>query len=295
MTLRADIILRHPALQAAVRQQAATLLAIHEANPRIASVFATQQRWLMAHIALALYFSRPTEDAAGGLIASAFLDAVEEHAVASRNTADAFLKEMLKYGYVESAPSQTDKRRRPLQPAPLSLQTVSAWLVVHLATLDALDGRGRTERFLAQPQSLAGIQPRVSAGLIGSLAIRDPAPTFSLFTWLNEGGIVMDWLIAGLEPALPGQTHIASAVTSFNDLMERLNLSRTHLQRKLRLAEAIGSLGWHGERGRSPMWVSTTFLHEYHCVQAAKLAIIDAAFDAVFEPQAAMAPVPAHA
>jgi len=290
MTLRAEEIFRHPALQANVRQQAATLLAIHEANPRIAGVFATQQRWLMAHAALALYFSRLDEDPDGGLIASAFLDTVEEHGLASRNTADAFLKEMLQYGYVLSAPAKSDRRRRPLQPAPLSLQSVTAWLVVHLTTLDGLDNLGRRERFLAAPQRLAHMQPLISAGLIGSLAIRDPAPTFSLFTWLNEGGIVMDWLVAGLAPARSDDSRIASAVTSFADLMERLRLSRTHLQRKLRLAEAIGSLGWQGERGRSPMWVSAGFLEEYHSVQAAKLAIIETAFQSVFAPQAAAVP-----
>jgi len=278
MILSVEDILMHPALGSVVRLQAATLLSIHEANPRMASIFATQQRWLMAHVALSLYFGRVGENAADGLVSSVFLDTIHEHGVASRNTAGAFLKELLQYGYVLPALLGMDRRVRPLRPAELSLQTVAAWLVVHLATLDGLDGGGRREKFLEQPQSLARIQPLISNGLVRSSAVREPAPTFSLFTWLNEGGIVMDWLISGLAEAAPGSTRIASAVGSFSELTDRLSLSRTHLQRKLRAAETLGSLGWTGERGKSPMWVSPAFLHEYHTAQAVKLAIIDSAF-----------------
>jgi hypothetical protein len=42
----------------------------------------------------------------------------------------------------------------------------------------------------------------------------------------------------------------------------------------------MGSFGWSGARGKSPLWVSAEFFHEYHAAQAVKLAIIDAAFEA---------------
>ena len=61
-------------------------------------------------------------------------------------------------------------------------------------------------------------------------------------------------------------------------LAQRLKLSRTHLSRKLRAAEALGSIGWQGQRGHSAMWVSPGFYREYAMAQAVKLAIIDAAF-----------------
>jgi hypothetical protein len=57
-------------------------------------------------------------------------------------------------------------------------------------------------------------------------------------------------------------------------------LSRTQLGRKFAEAEAMGSLGWSGQRGKSPLWVSADFRREYHAAQAVKLAIIDAAFEA---------------
>jgi hypothetical protein len=287
VSLSAEDIVGHPRLVPCIRQQASTLLSIHAINPRIASIFATQQRWLMAHMALALYFRSAGSNTGDGLRASNFLEAIATHRVASRNTADAFLKEMQKYGYLRNASGGRDRRIRPLEPSSISIETIAAWLATHLATLDALDGGDRRAAFLARPQSIAAIQPLIADRLLGSNTIRQPAPAFSLFTWLNEGGVVMDWLIAGLAEVAPDGQRILSTVASFADLGSRINLSRTHLIRKLRMAEAMGSLGWVGERGKSVMWVSADFAREYHGQQSVKLAIIDSAFHQGFALQEA--------
>ncbi|WP_181178098.1 hypothetical protein [Mesorhizobium sp. B4-1-3] len=52
----------HPALPACGRAQALAMQQAYQGNPRASSVFATQ-RWLMAHIGLALYFRRDPSDA----------------------------------------------------------------------------------------------------------------------------------------------------------------------------------------------------------------------------------------
>ncbi len=278
--LSAAEIFDHPRLFHCVRAQAANLMSIHASNPRIASVFATQQRWLMGQLALAHYFdsaSSPTP----GFHVSRFFDAVVAFGVASRNTADAFVKEMQKYGYVHEAAPGPDRRTRPLCPAPIVFELICAWLTTHLATLDGLDDGARREAFLAQPQRIAAIQPRIAEGLLRSATIRRPDPTFSLFTWLDEGGVVMDWLCAGLADVVEDDQRITTSVTSYADLGERIRLSRTHLIRKLRMAETMGSLGWAGMRGKSSMWVSVGFLREYHTQQSVKLAIIDSAFQDV--------------
>jgi hypothetical protein len=67
----------------------------------------------------------------------------------------------------------------------------------------------------------------------------------------------------------------------------RLGLSRTHLARKLKEAEELGSIGWDGRRGHSIMWVSKGFRMEYAGAQAIKLSIIDHACEAVMGLQAA--------
>ena len=88
MALTAHTIAGHPALHGAIRQQSRLLLEAYEANPRLASVFATQQRWLMAQTAPALPFRIDAAAQPGGLSAARFFEAIARNGVASRNTAD---------------------------------------------------------------------------------------------------------------------------------------------------------------------------------------------------------------
>jgi hypothetical protein len=279
MAMTAEEIASHPALERCVRGQALTLLSMQETSPRIASVFATQQRWLMAHAALAQYFRNEAGQAGSGLLVERFLDLVVAHNIASRNTASAFVKEMLKYEIVAYLAGSTG-RGRPLEPAAAVLMALFQWHALHLSTLDGLDGGGRAVRFHGRPALLRTVQPLIADGLIGSGDVREPEKTFSLFTWINEGGIVMDRLMAGCGEASADGTRILTDVTSISGLADRLRLSRTQLSRKFAEAEAMGSLGWSGRRGRSALWLSADFRREYHAAQAAKLAIIDSAFEA---------------
>jgi hypothetical protein len=282
MALTAEWIAGQPALYGLVRRQSQGLLLTFEQNPRVASVFATQQRWLLAHAGLALYFRRDPADKRGGLVAARFLELVSGYDVASRNTADAFLKEMLKYGMVRRSPAGTDRRIRALEPGEPSIAALTSWAAAHLATLDGLDGGGRLTHFRGDPQALSKLQPLIADGLLTSAAVRQPRDTFSLFTWLNNGGVVMDRLIAGIEVTDPEAERVPTGVLSIAEMAGWLRLSRTHLARKLREAEALGSIGWVGRRGNSVMWVSKAFRREYATAQAVKLAIVDAACDACF-------------
>jgi len=280
MAMTADEILFHPALERCVRDQVRALLSIQDKSPRLASIFATRQRWLMAHAALAQYFHNEGNDAGAGLLAERFLEMIERHGIASRNTGAAFLKEMLKYDIIRFVADSASRRSRPMEPAPAVLMAVFGWHALHLATLDGLDGGDRVATFHARPALLRTIQPLIADRLIGSEDVRKPERIFSLFVWFNEGGLVMDRLMVGCQQACDGLPRIPTDVTSVSSLASRLKLSRTQLGRKLAEAEAMGSLGWSGARGKSPLWVSAEFRREYHSAQAVKLAIIDSAFEA---------------
>lgn len=284
MAMTADDIMAHPALERCVRGQAHSLRSMHDASPRISSPFATQQRWLLGHAALALYFRNEADNPGSGMLAERFLEQVERDDLASRNTASDFIGEMHKYELINYVAGSEGKRHRPFEPAPAVLMVLFHWHSVHLATLDGLDGGGRVKAFHARPQLLRAIQPLIADGLIGSNDVRKPPRTFELFTWINEGGAVMDRLIAGCQPARAGSERILTDVTSISELSRDISLSRTHLGRKLAEAESFGSLGWSGVRGRSRLWVSEGFRREYHSAQAVKLAIIDAAFEACTAP-----------
>ncbi|MDH4439726.1 MAG: hypothetical protein QE284_05010 [Rhizobium sp.] len=277
MTLTVDILLASPKLHEAIRDQSAALLAVHDESPRLAAVFGTQQRWLLGHLAMAHYF---TEVASGATEPAIFLaryfEQVRQYEISSVNTADAFIKEMLVYGVAIQA-NAGDKRNRPVAPAAHTIAGVYRWTWIHLRSLDAIDGGHRLKAFEADERLLARLHPTITSRFMVTPAIRTPPETWSLFTWLNNGGIVMDWLLAGIEPADPSVERVRTQVRSVPQMAEIFRLSRTHLNRKLREAEALGSIGWEGARGRSVMWVSRQFREEYAASQAAKLAIIDEA------------------
>lgn len=275
-------ILRHSGLAEAVRTQANALLSVHTAAPRLSSLFATQQRWLMSHAAVAEYFLA-AQAGEPGIPLSRVVDTIGYHAIASRNTAAAFLAEAIKYGIIVEVRTGTSRRAR-LKPAPETLDALMRWLLIHLGTLDALDGGGRRACVSRHPDSLQQIQPLITEGLLASRHVREPLPTFSLFTWMDEGGIIMDRLIAGRGDALDidGRPSFLTDLTSISGLTAALSLSRTHAGRKLVEAERMGSVGWVGRRGRSPIWISRAFVEEYLAAQAAKLAVVDIAFTACF-------------
>jgi AraC-like DNA-binding protein len=233
----------------------------------------------MAQAALAAFFRREAREAGSGLLAERIVDLIAGHKLASRNTAAAFVHEMLKYGIVRHVRASEGRRYRPIEPSPTTLAVLSHWLAVHLATLDGLDGGARSAALREQPVLLSAIQPPIADGLLESRAVRQPNGTFSLFAWIDDGGIVMDRLIAGCRQNADEPARIPTDVTSVSALARRLNLSRSQLSRKFAVAEATGSLGWSGARGKSALWVSAEFWREYHAAQAVKLAIIDAAFE----------------
>ena len=265
-----------------VKHQSSVMLQMFNLNPRLSSVFATQQRWLLAHAAVALCFRESPEDTPF-MVPARFLEEVATHKIASRNTADAFIKEMLRYGYATAMEEDPrDRRSRPIAVAKEGLMLLRGWAMAHLVTLDGLDGRNRLAAFHVDETAFARLQTEIAHGLLNSAAIREPQDTFSLFTWLNNGGVIMDWLITSLGDIAPDGRSYRTSIMSITEIAERINLSRTHFARKLREAEVMGSLGWSGKRGESAMWLSSGFVAEMIGAQALKLSLIDAACERSF-------------
>jgi len=209
-----------------------------------------------------------------------FIEIVRRNSVASRNTAEAFVKEMLHYNIAEYISASRDGRAHPMRVTQGTIETFTGWIHAHLRTLDQIDGGNRLTTFLDRPDMLSTLQPLIADGLLTCQDVREPRQTFSLFIWLNNGGIVMDWLMSGIDPEDAHLDRIPTSVISVSEFAHWLKLSRTHLARKLHDAEALGSIGWVGQRGHSVMWVSRQFFDEYMAVQASKLAVVDEAFEA---------------
>ncbi|GGF74562.1 hypothetical protein GCM10007301_38020 [Azorhizobium oxalatiphilum] len=272
---RSDIIM-HGGMRTAIRAQAAAFLALHSVAPRLGSVFGTHQRYLMSQAFLALAFRSKDRS----VLMAEFLKAIRIHKLASPNTAEAFVREMLHYGFGFYGISRQDRRCRPIFLTDSVYLLIGQWLAIHLRTLDSLDGGGRLAELERRPELLALAHPFIVDAVMVSDTGSQPTGTFSLFTWLNEGGLVMDRMMATLPDFPDDAEQVPTNFTRYTDLEESLRISRTHLIRKLGMAERMGSLGWQGQRNRSTLWVSRAFIAEYDAYQAEKLAIIAHCFAA---------------
>ncbi|MBX5220301.1 hypothetical protein HJC04_08265 [Rhizobium sp. NLR8a] len=269
---------------AAILQCANQLLAIYRESPRIASIFAAQQRWLMAHAGFALHYGYPDDGQSGGLYSGRFVDFAVKNDIASRNTAAAFMQEMLAYRFLRVVPGP-DKRTRYLEPTEIAEQHFTRWLVTHMMILDSLDGGERADQITAAPSAtMAAIQPRIARAIIGSESVRNPGPTFNLFNRANSGGLVMDYLISRLPQFPRTAERVIIGPLSLRELREQFMISNTHLKRLLTQAATMESVGWTEPSRKGDLWLSRRFILEYWNYQAAKFAIVDAAAEAVLGP-----------
>jgi hypothetical protein len=277
----------NPAMPGTARWFAESFLSHQQIAPRAASIFTTQQKWLLAHLAAALYF----EAAAGQgerMTLQHYVKVAVQHRVASRNTARDFFLEMVKYNFSAadvhfrevSASTVAELSAHPTQE---TLINSMGWYQLHLRGLDLLDGQDRHASFSKDALRYISImQPLVARGFLTCPDIRKPGDAYALFSWVDEGGLIMDRFIGSILPDadLNAET-IPTSVNSITELAAGLNLTRVHAARILNRAESIGAIGWSGGRGRSRMWISHAFHEQYVYFQALKMAIIDAAFHAV--------------
>ena len=269
-------IVAQPNYPQAIIRLAQSFVATHDTSPRSAALFATQQRWLLSHAALAEHY-RSVADGAGGLTRKSLVRIALEHGISSRNTAKAFFDEVIRYGTLEPAQNGQDDC---FIPTPISIFMLKFWYETHFAALDLIDGGTRVSQFQACGEAMLPImQPFVTHQLLTNLDVRVPGPLYTLFTWADAGGLFMDRLMAGIDPQSPaGQERYISDVETISSLAQAFGLSRPHTSRKMAEAESIGGLGWTGKRGQSRIWISRGFHEEYSRAQAHKLVILDAAF-----------------
>lgn len=299
-----EALLAAPEFPHAVFFLARNFIETHHSAPKECGAFAAQQRWLLSHAALGAYFAS-LDGPEPGVTRRQMGNIALQHGLSSRNTANAFFDEARKYGVLQPLEPPSPGRPDAMQPSPKALALLSIWIEAHVHALDMLDRGNRAAQFRAAPEaSVRLIEPRIARALLESAEVRMPTPLYTIFTWADSGGHLMDRLIAGIDPDAEEHEHgFVTDIVSISSLAQAYDLSRAHTSRKIAAAEEIGGLGWTGRRGHSRLWVSRGFFAEYARAQALKLAIIDAAIrqaapvflrDAAPQGVSAYAPLPAE-
>ncbi len=241
-------------------------------------LFATHQRWLLWHAVLAHYVNLGSARQVG-LSRRAFPNLAMKHRMCAEGTAYTLFDDALDHEVMEPTGVVDNRGWQKAVPTDKAIALMVDWYRIHVEVLDWTDGCDRTEWLMADPQqAFFLIQPAVAAGLLWAPELCHPGPLYSIFTWADAGGLVMDRLMAGLEiDAVGKQERLPIDVMSILQLALATGLSRAHVSRKMAAAEQIGGIGWTGTKSQSPMWISRGFYEEYARAQVHKLLILGGA------------------
>jgi hypothetical protein len=277
---QARSLCKNPTMIGVARWFAESFLGHQRLAPRAASIFTTQQKWLLAHLAASLYL-QAVVGRGQAMTLQRYVKAAVDYRVASRNTARDFFLELLKYNFSASdgeldelmTSTVTAVSVHPTQETMVNLQI---WYQLHLHGLDMLDGGDRHVQFSRDGlHCMTLMEPFIAHGFLTCPDIRNPGPAYKLFSWVDEGGLLMDRFISDIDPAADLKLEtIPTGITSVAELARGLNLTRVHASRVVSRAEKIGALGWTGPKGRSSMWISRDLHEEYVYFQALKMVIV---------------------
>jgi hypothetical protein len=269
----------NPALFAVLQQGARHMIELYDHFPRIGRLVAAQQKWLLTQAAYALHVQRDPADPLSGITASRLLDIIVEFGAASRNTATAFLAELLAYKLIRDVPGSVSKRSRPLEPTEVSHDAMMLWFRGQMRSLDLLDGGTRVARLEANPEIFRRAQPIAARRLIADRAWREPPLSISCFVWTEYGGLILDDFVSRIINAVPEDGYHRVEDLRFSELSNHYSLSRTHVRRLFARAEALGSIGWYDRSGgNNRIWAAAAFIDDYKRWQSVKFCALDRAY-----------------
>ncbi|MDI7863873.1 hypothetical protein MRS76_18125 [Rhizobiaceae bacterium n13] len=260
------------------REIASHLIGIHLENPRAARLAASHQKWLMTQSLYALHLERRPDDPLSGLTRSRLLEIVAEYQSASRNTAIAFLAELLSYKFLEEVPDVPDRRVRVLRTTSTSDWAMRSWFEGHMRCLDRLDDGNRLNVCRREARIFPIAQPRAARSLIADSRWRMPGACIGHFLWSDVGGLLLHELVSRLPDTAAIDERIILENVSIGALAEKYAISATNAKRMFKKAEADGVLGWEAPRRDMRLWLSRGFLDSYFAWQSVKFAALDEAF-----------------
>ncbi|WP_245281457.1 hypothetical protein [Rhizobium sp. AAP43] len=239
---------------------------------------ASHRKWLLTQSLFSLALRRNPEDPLSGLTATRFIETAMRLGAASRNTATAYLAELVAYKFLRDIPDVPDKRVRVLEPTEISLEGMRSWFHGHMACLDRLDGGARERTCLADDRIFRLAQPMAADALVEEPLWRDPPETIGHFLWSDLGGMILHDLIARLDSVDRSADRVFAGPVTLVELSDGYQVSATNLKRMFKKAESDGLLGWELPRRRGNLWMSQRFIEDYFIWQSAKFAHLDLAY-----------------
>jgi hypothetical protein len=240
--LSADAVLalcEHPNFAQAMRAVLTDNVRLYRGNRILNYVGYDRGRLVVAMLALYLHVSRRPGDPTSGLTAQSLKSLCVEQDVCSPGRARAMLSLMRLFGYVASAPGG-DRRFKLLVPTELLMASVrQRWGAMFAAIALVLPEAAAASAALARDDFLGALVRRGMDHYRTGVRLLQFAPELRLFAERNAGLMILFSLVIAADPddtMPPGRP----VKVSISELARRFSVSRVHVGRLLRDAEAEG-------------------------------------------------------
>ncbi|WP_376874363.1 hypothetical protein [Albirhodobacter sp. R86504] len=268
-----------PQFWQAMMRQTQDLLTVHTSIPAEVHYLADTRRWMMIQMALALHFDHSLSPSNPAPSPKSLTTALAESRIVSRNTVQAFLRELTRVKFIEaSAPNAI--RQRVTRASAKSERLMRVYLDIHLRALDTIDGSHRSAFLQQNPDFLGYLQPTFAKRICRSVAWYSPPEAIQCFTNSASGSSILHELVLSTrshQPSEDGRLWIGAF--SARSLAARYQVSPAHIARLLTRACALGAIGWSRPMRRGECWLNAQLAQDYLLWQAEKLAALSSAFD----------------
>jgi hypothetical protein len=271
----------HPQFAAAMRALLADNVRLYRGNRILNYVGYDRGRLIIGILALYLHGGRRADDPSSGLTAQRLKAICIEQEVCSAGRARAMLSLLQLFGYLARAPG-ADGRYKQLSPTPaLSVFLRERWRAMLGATALVLPEVAAAHGALERDEFLAALVRAVVEQFRGGIRALAIAPALKPFAEHNAGLMILASLaLAGADgDSMPPR---AAVRLSISELARRFSVSRAHVLRLIREAEAQGlierkasgdAIAFTPELARAfQQGVAVLFLFFAHCARNAALA-----------------------
>jgi len=279
----ADAVARlraHPRFADAARMMMRNIIDIYQGNRILNQVMNDRGRVVFGALALYLHFSRDPDEAANGLTAARMKALCAETGLCSTGRAAAMLLLMRYAGYLATAPGENGARAQWLIPTERMFESQQQRMSCHLRAMSLLMSEGNDGLSHLHSRNFVGAMAlQFGHAFRAGFRILDSSPALYPLAERNAGMMILFSLFQASD-AQAGMTSPRPASISIAALARRFGVSRPHVLKFLRDAEALGFVTRGGPNGEQILvrpalaeaildFVATVFLFVGQCVRNA--------------------------
>lgn len=233
---------RHPGFPAAVAASARNMVSFHSGGRLMTWMLSDRARAVLPYVLLYLDATWRPDDPRSGLTVSRMKALCADAGICSAGRAGALFALARIGGFVTPAPDAADRRVRRYVPGDRMLDLVRMRLRLQCDAIGAVcPGAQRARDLLGDAAFERALWRYIGEDFMSGVRLLDHAPALTLFAERASGMVLLFSLATagGSDDTVPPARPVPIAIA---DLARRFNVSRAHVLRLLRDAEAAGLL-----------------------------------------------------